>query len=82
MSNFNYLTVNGERIQINYLLDALTFFSEVIGVNSNNKSLTEKSLSSQLLYLEVVFELMLHFFIVFQGAKRLLVKLKKLQNIV
>ncbi len=47
MSNFNYLTVNGERIQINFLLGALTFFTEDIGVISDNRSLTEKSLSAQ-----------------------------------
>jgi len=47
VSNFNYLTVNGMGIQINYLLDALTFFAEDIGVNLDNKSLTEKLFPAQ-----------------------------------
>ncbi len=40
------LNVNVEGVQINYLLNALTIFKEVIGVNLDNKSLTEKNLFS------------------------------------
>ena len=45
-SNFNYLTVNGGVIQINSLLNALTFFDEDIGVNLDNKSTYWKISSS------------------------------------